>query len=874
MKLVIVESPAKAKTINRYLGDDYKVLASYGHVCDLPSKDGSVLPDEDFAMKWQVSGGSEKRIGEISSALKSADRLILATDPDREGEAISWHVLELLQDRGLVKDKPVERVVFNEVTKNAILAAMAQPRELDTELIDAYRARRALDYLVGFSISPVLWRKLPGARSAGRVQSVALRLICEREAAIEAFNAQEYWTVEAELGKADGRNFNARLTHLNGKKLGKLDITSETEAFAAAAAIEAEGLSVVDIQTKRISENPKPPFTTSTLQQEASRKLGFSASRTMQIAQKLYEGVNIGSETTGLITYMRTDGVQLGSEALASVRGEIGQRFGNRYLPNSPRIYRTAAANAQEAHEAIRPTDISRAPQEISDYLDYDQKRLYDLIWKRTITSQMESAELDQTAIDMGNASQSVMLRASGRVVVFDGYRSVYQEGRDSTSDAVETDKQDESAILPAVDKGERLATRKVKPEQHFTQPPPRFTDASLVKAMEELGIGRPSTYASIIQVLQDRTYVVKDRGKFIPEDRGRLVVSFLNNFFARYVEYDFTAKLEGQLDEVSDGKLDWKMLLERFWRDFKVAIDSTTELTITNVIDVLDEELGGHFFKKDDQGELMRSCPNCQGGRLGLRLGKFGAFIGCSNYPECKFTRQLVTSSDDPASEEGVVGDRHLGDDQASGLPVYIRNGPYGPYVQLGDPETKKPKRSSLPKGTSAGGVDLDAALKLLSLPRDVGAHPESGDMIQAGLGRYGPYLKYQGSFTSLKDGDDLLEIGLNRAVDLLAESAKKRGRLLGEHPSGGEVHLKAGRFGPYVEHNKLRATLPRGTDMTEVELAQAIELLAAKAAKGGGTAKKGAAKKGAAKKGTAKKKAAAKKGAAKKAAKKKAAS
>ena len=869
MKLVIVESPAKAKTINRYLGDDYKVLASYGHVCDLPSKDGSVLPDEDFAMKWQVSGGSEKRIGEISSALKSADRLILATDPDREGEAISWHVLELLQDRGLVKDKPVERVVFNEVTKNAILAAMAQPRELDTELIDAYRARRALDYLVGFSISPVLWRKLPGARSAGRVQSVALRLICEREAAIEAFVAQEYWTVEAELGKADGRNFNARLTHLNGKKLGKLDINSETEAFAAAAAIEAEGLSVVDIQTKRIRENPKPPFTTSTLQQEASRKLGFSASRTMQIAQKLYEGVNIGSETTGLITYMRTDGVQLGSEALASVRGEIGQRFGNRYLPNSPRIYRTAAANAQEAHEAIRPTDISRAPQEISSYLDYDQQRLYDLIWKRTIASQMESAELDQTAIDISNASQSVMLRASGRVVVFDGYRSVYQEGRDSTSDAVETDKQDDSAILPAVDKGERLATRKVKPEQHFTQPPPRFTDASLVKAMEELGIGRPSTYASIIQVLQDRTYVVKDRGKFIPEDRGRLVVSFLNNFFTRYVEYDFTAKLEGQLDEVSDGKLDWKVLLERFWRDFKTAIDSTTELTITNVIDVLDEELGGHFFKKDDQGELMRSCPNCQGGRLGLRLGKFGAFIGCSNYPECKFTRQLVTSSDDPASEEGVVGDRHLGDDQASGLPVYIRNGPYGPYVQLGDPETKKPKRSSLPKGTSAGGVDLETALKLLSLPRDVGAHPESGDMIQAGLGRYGPYLKYQGSFTSLKDGDDLLEIGLNRAVDLLAESAKKRGRLLGEHPSGGEVHLKAGRFGPYVEHNKLRATLPRGTDMTEVELSQAIELLAAKAAKGGGTAKKGAAKKG-----TAKKKAAAKKGAAKKVAKKKAAS
>ena len=850
MKLVIVESPAKAKTINRYLGDDYKVLASYGHVCDLPSKDGSVLPDEDFEMKWQVSSGSEKQLGEISSALRKADSLILATDPDREGEAISWHVLELLQDRNLIAGKPVERVVFNEVTKTAILAAMAQPRELDTELIDAYRARRALDYLVGFSISPVLWRKLPGARSAGRVQSVALRLICEREAAIEAFNAQEYWTVETELGKADGHNFKARLTHLDGKKLGKLDIGTETEAIAAAAAIEAEGLQVSEIQTKRIRENPKPPFTTSTLQQEASRKLGFSASRTMQIAQRLYEGVNIGSETTGLITYMRTDGVQLGNEAIASVRQEIGQRFGNRYLPDTPRAYRTAAANAQEAHEAIRPTEVSRSPDSIRDYLDYDQARLYDLIWKRTVASQMQSAELDQTSIDITNRSQSVTLRASGRVVVFDGYRSVYQEGRDSTSDQPETDAPEDSAILPAVDKGEALATRKVTPEQHFTQPPPRFTDASLVKAMEELGIGRPSTYASIIQVLQDRDYVIKDRGKFIPEDRGRLVVTFLNSFFSRYVEYDFTAKLEDQLDEVSDGKLDWKQLLAHFWRDFKAAIDSTSELRITNVIDVLDEDLGPHFFKKDEAGDLIRTCPNCSGGRLGLRLGKFGAFIGCSNYPECKFTRQLMTKGEESDNEAGVVGDRHIGDDPDSGMPVYVRNGPYGPYVQLGDPETKKPKRSSFPKGMSAGSVELETALKLLTLPRDVGTHPESGDMIQAGLGRYGPYLKYQGSFTSLKDEDDLLEIGLNRAVDLLAESAKKRGRPLGEHPDGGEVHLKAGRFGPYVEHNKLRATLPRGTDMTAVDLDQAIGLLAAKAAKPA-TKKKAAKGAGARKKG-----------------------
>ncbi|MEC8539366.1 MAG: type I DNA topoisomerase [Pseudomonadota bacterium] len=866
MKLVIVESPAKAKTINRYLGDDYKVLASYGHVCDLPSKDGSVLPDEDFEMKWQVSSGSEKQLTEISSALRKADSLILATDPDREGEAISWHVLELLQDRNLINGKPVERVVFNEVTKTAILAAMAQPRALDTELIDAYRARRALDYLVGFSISPVLWRKLPGARSAGRVQSVALRLICEREAAIEAFNAQEYWTVETELGKADGRNFKARLTHLDGKKLGKLDIGTETEAIAAAAAIEAEGLQVSDIQTKRIRENPKPPFTTSTLQQEASRKLGFSASRTMQIAQRLYEGINIGSETTGLITYMRTDGVQLGKEAIASVRQEIGQRFGNRYLPDTPRAYRTAAANAQEAHEAIRPTEVSRSPDAIRNFLDYDQARLYDLIWKRTVASQMQSAELDQTSIDITNRSQSVTLRASGRVVVFDGYRSVYQEGRDSTSDQPETDAAEDSAILPAVDKGEPLATRKVTPEQHFTQPPPRFTDASLVKAMEELGIGRPSTYASIIQVLQDRDYVIKDRGKFIPEDRGRLVVTFLNSFFSRYVEYDFTAKLEDQLDAVSDGKLNWKKLLSQFWHDFKAAIDSTSELRIANVIDVLDEDLGPHFFKKDDAGELIRSCPNCSGGRLGLRLGKFGAFIGCSNYPECKFTRQLMTKSEDAEAEAGVVGDRHIGDDPDSGMPVYVRNGPYGPYVQLGDPETKKPKRSSFPKGMSAASIELETALKLLSLPRDVGTHPESGDMIQAGLGRYGPYLRYQGNFTSLKDEDHLLEIGLNRAVDLLAESAKKRGRPLGEHPDGGEVHLKAGRFGPYVEHNKLRATLPRGTDMTAVDLEQAVALLAAKAAKP--TTKKKAAKSSGAKKKVTAKKSSARKGAAKKAA------
>ena len=867
MKLVIVESPAKAKTINRYLGDDYKVLASYGHVCDLPSKDGSVSPDDDFAMKWQVSSGSEKHLKEITTALRKADKLILATDPDREGEAISWHVLEHLKEKKLVDGMPVERVVFNEVTKNAILQAMEKPRKLDDELIDAYRARRALDYLVGFSLSPVLWRKLPGSRSAGRVQSVALRLICEREAEIEAFTSQEYWSIHAELGKADGRNFTARLTHLGAVKLGKLDITNEADAQDAARKIESKALFVKNIETKRIKRNPSPPFTTSTLQQEASRKLGFSASRTMQIAQRLYEGINIGSETTGLITYMRTDGVQLGNDAIAALRTDIGTRFGNQYVPENPRVYKTKAANAQEAHEAIRPTDISRSPDRIQAYLDHDQARLYELIWKRTIASQMQSAELDQTGIDIGDNDGEVTLRASGQVIVFDGFLSVYRESQDAVDDRTSAQESDDNgdkdtALLPEMSVHEALATRSVTPEQHFTQPPPRFTDASLVKRLEELGIGRPSTYASILQVLQTRNYVIKDRSRYIPEDRGRLVSTFLTNFFDRYVEYDFTAKLENQLDLVSAGKLDWKKLLAEFWRDFKGAIDGTKELTITNVLDVLDEELGPHFFKTGDDGQLVRTCPNCDGGRLGLKLGKFGAFVGCSNYPECKFTRQL-TANDDAADEEALVSDRNLGDDPKTGLPIYLRRGPYGHYVQIGDPETKKPKRASLPKGTSAATVDLERAIELLSLPRDVGPHPETGDMIQAGLGRFGPYLKYQGSFSSLPADDDLFTVGLNRAVDLLAEAAKKKGRVLGEHPSGGDVYVKAGRYGPYVEHNKLRATLPRGTEISEITLEDAIPLLATKAAKAPATKKsaKKAAKKSAKKaapKKTAKKSAA----------------
>ena len=863
MKVVIVESPAKAKTINRYLGDGYKVLASYGHICDLPSKDGSVSPENDFEMKWQISSGSEKHLKEITSALKNADKLILATDPDREGEAISWHVLEQLKAKKLVNDMPVERVVFNEVTKSAILTAMDNPRALDEELIDAYRARRALDYLVGFSISPVLWRKLPGSKSAGRVQSVALRLICEREAEIEAFITDEYWSVDTRMAKADGREFTARLTHIDGEKLGKLDIPNEAAAKAAEAKINAADLSVKTIETKRVKRNPSPPFTTSTLQQEASRKLGFSASRTMQIAQRLYEGINIGSDTTGLITYMRTDGVQLGKESIAALRDDIGSRFGNRYLPDSPRIYKTKAANAQEAHEAIRPTDITRDPEAMRSFLDHDQFRLYELIWKRTISSQMQSAELDQTGVDITDPAGTVTLRANGQVMVFDGYLSVYMESQDDKDEKDET----RSNLLPEMKEGENLDTQNVSPEQHFTQPPPRFTDASLVKRMEELGIGRPSTYASIIQVLQNRDYVVKDRNRFIPEDRGRLVSTFLGNFFDRYVEYDFTAQLESQLDEVSAGRLDWKALLANFWRDFKSAIDGTKDLTITNVLDVLDEELGPHFFKADENGALMRSCPNCDDGRLGLKLGKFGAFVGCSNYPECKFTRKLTDS--DGTEDDAPVGDKNLGIDPATELPVFLRKGPYGPYVQIGDPETKKPKRASLPKGESAAAIDLDRALSLLALPREVGAHPETGDMIQAGLGRFGPYLKYQGGFTSLPADDDLLTVGINRAVDLLAESAKKKGRVLGAHPAKGDVYVKAGRYGAYVEHNKLRATLPKDVDIADVTLEQAIELLAEKAAK---TPAKKPAKKAAAKKKAAPKKKAAtkKKATAKKSAKK----
>ena len=834
MNVVIVESPAKAKTINKYLGRDYKVVASYGHVRDLPPKDGSVRPDDDFDMSWEVDGRAEKHMKAIAEAVRGADKLFLATDPDREGEAISWHLREVLKQRRALKDVDVKRVVFNEVTRNAVLDAFRHPREIDRELVDAYLARRALDYLVGFTLSPVLWRKLPGSRSAGRVQSVALRLICEREAEVEAFRPREYWSVEVEFQTEAGDRFAAKLSHIDGKKLDRFDLDSEAKARAAADKIlAAGGFNVASVEHREVRRNPFPPFTTSTLQQEASRKLGFGATRTMQVAQRLYEGIDLDGDTVGLITYMRTDGVTLAAEAIAAARQLIGNDFGGRYLPPEPRVYKSAAKNAQEAHEAIRPTDMARKPGDVARHLDNDMRRLYELIWKRTVASQMASALLDQVSIDIADPSGQVRLHVTGSVVVFDGFLKLYQEDRDEPAE------EEGEGRLPNLRDGERVTRGIVTPNQHFTQPPPRYSEASLVKKLEELGIGRPSTYASIIQVLQDRDYVRLDKRRFIPEDRGRLVTAFLTSFFERYVEYNFTADLENQLDEVSGGRVDWKALLRDFWRDFSTAIDGTKELTITAVLEALDAELGRHFFPENGSGADPRLCPNCGAGRLSLKLGKFGAFIGCSKYPECRFTRPLGLDT------EGETGgaDMVLGNDPATGLSVTVKKGPYGHYIQLGEAENgEKPKRVALPRSIKPEDVDLKTALGLLSLPRDIGPHPETGESITAGIGRFGPYLKHGSAFTSLAADDDVLTIGLNRAVTLLAEAktAPRRGpqllREIGPHPEGGVVGLYRGRYGPYVSHDKIYASLPKGADPDTYSLEDAIPLLAAQKAKGRG--------------------------------------
>ncbi|MDN2581374.1 type I DNA topoisomerase [Aquibium sp. ELW1220] len=880
MDVVVVESPAKAKTINKYLGKNYKVLASFGHVRDLPAKDGSVRPDEDFAMSWEVDGPSSKRLGDIVKAMKDADGLILATDPDREGEAISWHVLEVLRQKKAIKDKSVSRVVFNAITKQSVLDAMANPRAIDVPLVDAYLARRALDYLVGFTLSPVLWRKLPGARSAGRVQSVALRLVCDREAEIERFIREEYWLIGAVLGTPRSESFEARLTAFDGKKLQKLDIQNEEQATAIKAMLDVASFKALTVEAKPTKRNPAPPFTTSTLQQAASSRLGFSASRTMQVAQRLYEGIDIGGETTGLITYMRTDGVQMAPEALAAARVTIAKEFGDRYLPDKPRQYTAKAKNAQEAHEAVRPTDFSRTPASVKSHLDSDQARLYELIWKRAIASQMQPAEIERTTVEIEatNAGRTANLRAVGSVVRFDGFIAAYTEQKEEDAD------DEDERRLPEVRAGEMLKREKIDAVRHSTEPPPRYSEASLIKKMEELGIGRPSTYAATLKTLEDREYVKVDKRKLIPEAKGRLVTAFLESFFRRYVEYDFTAALEEKLDEISDGRLAWKDVLRDFWRQFSGSVEEIKELRVTDVLEALNEELAPLVFPAREDGSEPRSCPKCGEGQLSLKLGRYGAFVGCSNYPECGFTRQLGEANGN-GEQSADGGDKALGTDPHTGEEIALKSGRFGPYVQRG--EGKEAKRASLPKGWTPDTIDHEKALALLSLPRNVGQHPESGKMISAGLGRYGPFLLHDGVYANLESIEDVFSVGINRAVSVLAEkiasraSGGRRGgtpaalKDLGDHPDGGgKITVRDGKYGPYVNYGKVNATLPKGTEPLAVTVEEALALIAEKAGKSGGgktaTARKAAPKKAAAKKAPAKAKAAPKKPAAASAGKK----
>lgn len=767
--VVIVESPAKSKTINKYLGKDFQVLASFGHVRDLPSKDGSVDPENHFAMVWESDARSKKQMQEIVKAVKGADTLYLATDPDREGEAISWHVVEVLKEKKALKNVEIKRVVFYEITKKAILDAVKNPRTLDNDLIEAYLARRALDYLVGFNLSPVLWRKLPGSRSAGRVQSVALRLITDRELEIEAFDPKEYWTIDGDFLGDKNKKLQARLTHLRSEKLDKFSINTEALASDAVKEIEKYTYAVADVQKKQVKRHPTPPFITSTLQQEAARKLGFNARKTMMIAQQLYEGISLDGETTGLITYMRTDSINVSQEAIQSARSFIPKAYGQDYLPKEPRVFKSKAKNAQEAHEAIRPTDLTRRPENVKGVLDGDQLKLYELIWKRMLASQMESALLDQVSIEVANAQRSVIFRATGSTIAFDGFLKLYEEGKDTSEE--ESDKR-----LPAFNKGEDMELKKVTPEQHFTQPPPRFTEASLVKKLEELGIGRPSTYASIMQTLVDRNYVKREKKQLVPEARGRVVTGFLTQFFSRYVEFDFTAKMESQLDEISNGKINWEDVLKEFWLGLKKAVEEIKPLRVSEVLDSLNETLGKALL---GESEEAHKCPECKDGKLSLKLGKFGAFIGCSNYPDCKYTKQLGQSSDGKEQDEQIQDrfePKELGQDPETELMVTLRKGPYGFYLQWGEPEgKKKPKRAAIPKHMDPQAVTLEEALNLGALPRTLGTDPDSGETVTAGLGRFGPYVKLGKTFASIGKTDDVLTIGLDRALELITESKNK---------------------------------------------------------------------------------------------------
>ena len=838
MPVVVVESPAKAKTINAYLGDDFTVLASYGHVRDLPPKDGSVDPEHDFAMTWEVGYDSRKHVKAIADALKDDNALILATDPDREGEAISWHLQEALTKRkSIKKDTPVSRVVFNAITKSAVTEAMQNPRQVDMPLVEAYLARRALDYLVGFNLSPVLWRKLPGAKSAGRVQSVTLRLIVEREMEIEAFRAREYWSVKALLATPRGQEFEARLTVLAGKKLDRFDIENQMQAEMAVQAVTSRPLHVASVEAKPATRNPSAPFMTSTLQQEASRKFGMGARQCMSTAQRLYEA--------GYITYMRTDGIDMAPEAVSAARDAIKSLYGDRYVPKEPRIYKNKAKNAQEAHECVRPTDMLTKAEDLKTS-DADQRKLYDLIWKRTLACQMAAAKLERTTADIASEDGQVALRASGQVMLFDGFLRVYEEGRDD----VVTD--DDDKRLPQIDQGDTLEKRNITPEQHFTQPPPRYTEATLVKRMEELGIGRPSTYASVVTTIQDREYVRKEKNRLIPEDKGRLVTAFLSNYFRKYVGYDFTADLENQLDTVSAGDADYKDVLGRFWRDFSAAIAETADLRITEVLEKINEVLEPHLFPPNEDGSDPRLCPNCGAGRLSMRTARSGgAFIGCSNYPECRYTRAFGPPGQEDDSGIPPEG-KLLGED--SDDKIYAFKGRFGPYVQRGEvtEDNKKPPRQSIPKDWPPEQVDLAQALKLLSLPREIGPHPEDGVPVWANIGRYGPYLKHAastsergGTNANLESIDEVWTVGMNRAVQLLAEKVASRGgrgavaktlRELGDHPDqGGLVSIMEGKYGPYVKWEKINATLPKESSPEELTMEAAVLLIEEKAAKKG---------------------------------------
>ncbi len=847
MPVVVVESPAKARTIEKYLGPGYRVLASFGHVRDLPEKDGSVDTDNEFAMVWEVQSKAQSHVKAIADALKNDSDLILATDPDREGEAISWHVREVLaKRRGVKLPGESKRVVFNAITKSAVRDAMESPRKIDMQLVDAYLARRALDYLVGYTLSPVLWRKLPGARSAGRVQSVCVRLIVEREAEIEAFKPREYWSIAAKMETERQEGFLARLSILDGKKLKKYDLSSGEDADRAVKAVRDGRFNVASVESKPVRRNPPPPFVTATLQQEASLKLRLKPRLTMSIAQKLYEA--------GLITYMRTDGIFMAPEAVSEARSEIRTRFGNGYLPGKPRAYKNKAKNAQEAHECIRPTNMALDSGSIR-VSDTDQRKLYGLIWKRAMASQMESARYLRATCDLLTSDEQTGLRATGRVLQFDGYLKLYEEDATEGSSNASNEKskgarkddqesEAENARLPEMKPGEPANVMEVKPEQHHTQPPPRYTEASLVKKMVELGIGRPSTYSSIVSTIQDRGYVGAEKGNLVPRGMGRMLTGFLTSYFAKYVEYEFTAGLEEDLDDVSGGRKKRLDVLQQFWTGFTAAVDDTKELRIGEVLDKLSDMLVPQLVPVTGETADPRLCPSCRIGRLTLRTGRgFGAFIGCSNYPECGFSFNLDGGgANGPNDMPAVV---KLGTDPDTGLEVTARSGRFGPYLQLGEASKDKgakPKRVSIPKGMSADTLDLGTALELIALPRKVGDHPEDGLPIEAGIGRYGPYLKHGRKYANISDPVEVLSIGINRAVDLLAlskqrfrsgQGATNEGRQLGEHPQeGGPVSVLEGPYGPYVKWNKVNAKIVKGTDPSEITLERAVELIEARRA------------------------------------------